>query len=42
MKQTGLNGYVYGFLFDFGNMDVGDILGIHEYLLKKQSNVWIY
>ena len=35
MKQTGLNRYVYGFSVDFWSIDVGNILDIHKYLIKK-------
>ena len=37
MKQTGLNGYVYDFLADFGSIYVADILDIHNYLMKKDE-----
>ena len=33
MKKTGLNGYVYGFSADYDAITVGDILGIHNYLM---------
>ena len=35
MKQTGINGYVYNFLVDYGIIDVDDILDIHKYLMNK-------
>ena len=35
MKQTGLNVYVYDFLFDYGSIDVDDILDIHEELMNE-------
>ena len=37
MKQTGANGCVYDFLVDFGSIDVGNILDIHKYLMKKYN-----
>ena len=35
MKNTELNGYVYDFSVDYGAISVGDILDIHNYLIKK-------
>ena len=37
MKKTGLNGYVYYFSVDYDTIAVDDILGIHEYLMKKNN-----
>ena len=34
MKKTGLNGYVYDFLVDFGIIDVDDLLDIQKYLIN--------
>ena len=34
MKKTGLNGYVYDFLVDFGIIDVDDLLNIQKYLIN--------
>ena len=39
MKQAGLNGYVYDFSVDFENIDVGDVLDIHKYLMKYKHNI---
>ena len=36
--KTGLNGYVYDFSVDYSN-DAVDILGIHNYLMKKNDIV---
>ena len=38
-EKTGLNGYVYGFSVDYNASDVEDILGIHNYLVKKNGVV---
>ena len=42
--KTGLNGYVYDFSVDYSN-DAVDILGIHNYLMKKNDivlqNAWV-
>ena len=37
MKQTGLNGYMYDFLVDYGSGDVDNILDIHKYLMNKNN-----
>ena len=37
MKKTGLNGYVYGFSVGYDAITVDDILGIHNYLMKKND-----
>ena len=37
MKKTGLHGYVFHFCVDYDATDVDDILGIHKYLMKKNS-----
>ena len=37
LKQTGLNGYVHDFSFNYGSIDVDDILDIHKYLMKKNN-----
>ena len=45
MKKTGVNGYVYDFSVDYDAIVVDDILGIHNYLMKKNGivqNVWIF
>ena len=34
MKKTGLNGYMYDFLVDFGIIDVNDLLDIQKYLIN--------
>ena len=39
MKKTGFNGYVYDFSIDCDATDVDDILGIHNYLMKKNKIV---
>ena len=39
MKKTGFNGYVYDFSVDYDSIDVGDILDIHKYLMKKNDIV---
>ena len=39
VKQTGLNGYVYDFSVDYDAVAVDDILGIHNYLMKKNDTV---
>ena len=39
MKKTGLNGYVYDFSADSDAIAVDDILGIHNYLMKKNDIV---
>ena len=40
MKKTGLNGYVYDFSVDYSDTAVGDVLEIHNYLVKKSDIVW--
>ena len=37
MKKTGFNGYVYDFSVDYDAANVGDIAGIHNYLIKKKT-----
>ena len=37
MKKPGLNGYVYGFSFDYDAIAVDDTLDIHKYLMKKNK-----
>ena len=37
MKKTGLNGYDYDFTVDYDAIAVDDILGIHNYLMKKNE-----
>ena len=39
MKNTGFNGYVYGFSVDYNATDIDDIKFIHKYLMKKNNNV---
>ena len=39
MKKTGFNGYVYDFSVDYGATNVGDILSIQNYLMKKNNIV---
>ena len=39
MKKTGLNEYVYDFSADSDAIAVDDILGIHNYLMKKNDIV---
>ena len=39
MKKTGRNGYVYNFSVDYDAIAVDDILGIHNYLMKKNDMV---
>ena len=39
MKNTGLNGYVYDFSVDYDAIAVDDILGIDNYLMKKNDIV---
>ena len=39
MKNTGLNGYVYDFSVDYSDTAIDDILGIHNYLMKKNNIV---
>ena len=35
MKKTGFNGHVYDFSVDYDVIAIDDILGIHDYLMKK-------
>ena len=37
MKKTGLNGYVHDFSVGYDAITVDDILGIHNYLMKKND-----
>ena len=37
MKDTGLNGYVYDFSFDYFSVDIDNILNIHKYLMSKND-----
>ena len=37
MKKIVLCEYVYDFSADYGSIDVGDILHIHKYLMKKHD-----
>ena len=39
MKKAGLNGHVYRFSVDYVAITVNDILGIHNYLMKKNDIV---
>ena len=39
MKKTGLNSYVYDLSVDYAANTVGDILGIHNYLMEKSDIV---
>ena len=39
MKKTGLNGYVYDVSVDYDVIVVADILGFHNYLMKKNGIV---
>ena len=39
IKKTGLNGYLYGFSVDYDAIAVDDILGIRNYLMKKNDIV---
>ena len=46
LKKNGLNKYVYDVSVDYDIITADDILGIHDYLMKKndmvQQNVWVY
>ena len=44
MKRTRLNGYVYDFSVDYNAIAVDDIVGIRNYLMKRNNlmNMWIY
>ena len=37
MKETGLNGYVYGFSVDYDAIAADNILDIHNYLMRKNE-----
>ena len=37
MKKIVLYEYVYDFSTDYGSLDVGDILHIHKYFMKKHD-----
>ena len=37
MKNTRLNGYVYGFSVDYDAIAVDDILDIHKHLMTKHG-----
>ena len=39
MKDTGLNGFVYGFSVDYNATVVDDIKDIHKYLMNKHNIV---
>ena len=39
MKRTGFNGFVYDFSVNYEAVAVGDIKGIHKYLMKKNNIV---
>ena len=39
MKQTGFNGYVYDFSVDYDGTDVGALVDIPKYLMKKTNIV---
>ena len=39
MKKTEFHGYVYDFSVDYDAIAVGDILNIHNYLMKKKDIV---
>ena len=45
MKRSGFNGYVFYFSVDYDATDVGDIVNIHKYLMKKNNsvneNIWV-
>ena len=36
-EEVSLRGNVYDFSTDYGNIEVGDILNIHKYLMKKKE-----
>ena len=44
MKRTRLNGYVFDFSVDYNAIAVDDIVGIRNYLMKRNNlmNMWIY
>ena len=37
MKKNGFYGYIYDFNVDYDAIAVDDILGIHNYLIKKHG-----
>ena len=37
LRRSGLNGYVYDFSVHYDAIEVDDILGIHNYLMKKNE-----
>ena len=39
MKKSGFNGHIYDFSFDYDAVNLGDILDIHKYLMKKNGIV---
>ena len=39
MKKTGFKGYVYDLTVNYDAIAVDDILGIHNYLMKKSDIV---
>ena len=39
MKKIVLNGAVYDFWIDCGFIDVKNILNIHDYMIKKKTNL---
>ena len=39
MRKTGLTGYVYDFNVDYDAITVDDILGIHNYLMRKNNMI---
>ena len=39
LRKTGLNGYVYDFSIDYNAIAVHDILGIQNYLIRKNDIV---
>ena len=39
MKETGLNGYDYDFISDYGAIAVDDILDNQKYLMKKNTMI---
>ena len=39
IKKTGFNGHIYDFNVDYDSIDVGDILDIDKYLMKKNGIV---
>ena len=39
IKRTGFNGYVYDFSVDYDAITVNDVLGISNYLMKRNDIV---